>query len=97
MAQAVMLVGVIITIALVVINLVLLRATAKEKFVGYFPSLVAFIVGLLFLLVATYINESFLGAPVGGWGIATLFASAVSFIITALVDTYRHHGDAKRA
>ncbi|RDW15591.1 hypothetical protein [Oceanobacillus chungangensis] len=88
MIGSVFIVGGILTFAVVVINLILLKATAADKFISYFPNHIFVAAGLILLLVATFVNESFAGAPLGGWGIASLFAAAIGYVITAIIDAY---------
>lgn len=68
-----------------VLNFIFLKAFSKSTYACYYPSMVFAISGLLFLLVATYDKIEVLGAGMGGWGIAFLFASAAGFILTSLL------------
>ncbi|RDW16947.1 hypothetical protein CWR48_15175 [Oceanobacillus arenosus] len=88
MIGSVFIVGGILTFAVVVINLILVKVTAADKSWSYIPSHILVAAGLIFLLVATFVNVTFAGAPLGGWGIASLFAAAIGYVITAIMDTY---------
>ena len=88
MIGSVFTVGGILSAAVVIINLILLKVTASDKFISYLPSHISSAAGLILLLIATFVDESFAGAPLGGWGIAALFAGAIGYVITAIVDTY---------
>src|SRR5699024_2233138 len=55
----------------------------------YYPFAALFGIGLILLLFATILDKIVIaGAGIGGWGIASLFASAIGFIIAAILDTY---------
>ena len=90
MIQSVLIIGAVLTVAITVINLILVKASGKEKFTGYYASYVFFIAGLLFIGLASLIEKvEVLGAGLGGWGIASLFAAAIGLIITAIADSYQ--------
>lgn len=88
MAQSVLTVGVILVAALLILSLIILKATPKDKFTAYIPAVIVGLAGLGFLFTSTFVNVEFLGAPLGGWGIASLFSAAVTFIITSITDSY---------
>ena len=91
MIQSVFTIGIVLTVALLILSLILLKATPKEKYIGYFPAIISFAAGLILLLFATLLEKAdIMGAGFGGWGIACLFASAVSLIITAVADSYQN-------
>lgn len=84
--------GAILTPALLIISLILVKVTSKKSYVAYFPGFLLFATGLIFLLIATLFDRIHLfgtEAGFGGWGIACLFAAIISLVITAVVDTYR--------
>lgn len=90
MIQATLTIGVILTIGLLIVSLILVKATPKKSYVTYFPGFIFFAAGLILLLFATILDRIWImGAGLGGWGIACLFAAAVSLIVTAVVDAYR--------
>ena len=75
--------------SVLIISLIILKMTPRDKYVGYFPGFISFMVGLFLLLFATILERKFiLGAGLGGWGIACLFAGVISMMITAIVDAY---------
>lgn len=88
MIQSVLTVGVMLTAVLVVVSLIILKATPKDKFTGYIPAIIVGLAGLGFLFAATFLNTEFIGTPLGGWGIASLFSAAIAFIITSITDSY---------
>jgi len=88
MAQSVLTVGIILAAVLVVLSLIVLKATPKDKFAGYIPAIIVALVGFGFLFTSTFVNTEFLGAPLGGWGIASLFSAAIAFILTSITDAY---------
>lgn len=91
MIQSVFTVGIILTVVVLVLNLILTKVTPKEKYIGYFPSIASFAIGLILLLCATLIEKvEIMGAGLGGWGIACLFAAAIGFIVTSVVDSFQN-------
>lgn len=95
MIQAVITYGAILTVALLIVSLILVKATPKKSYVAYFPGFIFFGIGLILLLFATIFDRIWImDAGLGGWGIASLFAAAISLIISAVVDTYRQVDEA---
>ncbi|HLR59453.1 MAG TPA: hypothetical protein VK094_03155 [Pseudogracilibacillus sp.] len=89
MIQSVLTIGAVLVPALLIISIILIKATSKAKYIGYFPALLSFAAGLVLLLFATIIDKTvIMGAGLGGWGIAFLFAGAVSAIVTSVLDAY---------
>ena len=88
MIQSVFTIGIILIVVAVAVSLILLKAPPKEKYIGYAPNMLLGAAGLILLLVATYGKIEVMGAGLGGWGIACLFASAIGFIVTAVVDSF---------
>jgi len=91
MIQAVFTIGTVLTVIMVILGIIL----AKAKIDGYkiyYPFLAVFLIGLFFLLFATILERTWImGAGLGGWGIACLFASSIGFIITTILDAYAHN------
>lgn len=90
MIQSVFTVGIILTVVVLVLNLILIKVTPKEKYIGYFPSMASFAIGLILLLFATFGKVEIMGAGLGGIGIACLFAAAIGFIVTSVVDSFQN-------
>lgn len=90
MVQTTILLGIVFAVLALIINFVLLKAN-KQSYACYYTSFFFFISGLLLLAIASVLPKvDLLGAGFGGWGIAALFASAVSFMITAILDAYQN-------
>lgn len=90
MIQAVLTYGSLLTLALLLVSLLLVKVTPKESYLAYVPGFIFFAVGLVCLLFATLFDRIWiLEAGLGGWGIASLFAATISMIISAVVDAYR--------
>ena|SRR5699024_8076041 len=88
-------IGAVLVPAVLIISLIVLKVTPKSKYIGYFPGFISFMTGLFLLLFATILERTFiLGAGLGGWGIACLFAGVISMMITAIVDAYGQVGNA---
>lgn len=80
------------TVIAVILGIILTKVNFKATYAPYYPFFALFMAGLFLLLFATIVERTFiLGAGLGGWGLACLFSSAVAFIVTAILDTYRHH------
>lgn len=89
MIQSVFTIGIILTVVMVILGFVLSKALSKDTYTVYYPFMAMFFIGLLLLLFATIIDKIvIMGAGLGGWGIACLFASAIGFIVTAILDSY---------
>src|SRR5699024_12398272 len=74
---------------LLIFSIIIIKATPKTKYIGYYPAILSIATGLILLLFATIIEKTvIMGAGLGGWGIAFLFAGAVSSIVTAVLDAY---------
>lgn len=87
--EATLKIGAVLVPAVLILSLIVLKATPKDKYAGYFPGFISFMAGLFLLLFATILERTFiLGAGLGGWGIACLFAGVISMMITAIVDAY---------
>lgn len=95
MIQATLTFGPILTVAVLVISLIVTKVSPAKSYNGYFPGFISFGAGLILLLFATILDRIWiLGAGLGGWGIACLFAGAISLMITAVFDTYRQSSHA---
>lgn len=90
MIQATLTIGAILTAALLIISVILVKATPAKSFATYFPAFISFAAGLILLLFATLLDRiTIMGAGLGGWGIACLFAAAISILVTVVFDTNR--------
>lgn len=90
MVQSVILLGAIMTALVLIINFVFLKGN-KNSFACYYASIFFVIVGLLLLAVASVAPKvDLLGAGFGGWGIASLFAAAIGFMVTSIFDAYQN-------
>lgn len=81
-------IGAILAVIAIILGVVLIKTTSKAAYTGYIPGAAFGAIGLIFLLIATLAKVEFMGAGLGGWGIACLFAAAISFIITSTVDAF---------
>ena len=87
--ESVLLIGGVMVVILIVLGIVLVKASGSKPYLPYLPGVIVAITGFLLLVTATVIGKvELLGAGLGGWGIGFLFAAAISFIITAIADTY---------
>ncbi|TMN21463.1 hypothetical protein FH966_00725 [Lentibacillus cibarius] len=77
-------------VVLMIINIVVSLAASNKSYTIYVPAGVLFVLGIILLSISTGDRIEMMGLGFGGWGAASLFASAIGFIITSLVDTYNH-------
>lgn len=89
MIQATFTIGGVLTLVSIILGFVMIKATPRKAFTGYIPSIVLFGGGLILLLFATMTKVEMLGAGLGGWGIAALFAAAIGFVTTSTVDAFQ--------
>ncbi|MDY0409043.1 hypothetical protein ACFFIS_17120 [Virgibacillus soli] len=90
MVQSVVIIGAVMAAVLVLIGIVLTKAAGKAKYLPYYPAMVIFGTGIILVTIPTVIGKvTIMGAGLGGWGIAFLFASAIGFIITSIVDSFQ--------
>lgn len=90
MIQATLTIGAILTAAVLILSIILVKVTPQKSYVAYYPGLLFFMTGLILLLFATIIDRVWImGAGLGGIGIACLFAAGVSLIVTAVFDASR--------
>lgn len=96
MVQATITYGVILTVILLIVSLILLKATPKKSYITYFPGFIFFAIGLICLLFATILENRvwILNAGFGGWGLAFLFSAGITLMITAVADAYRQGNSA---
>lgn len=88
MVPSVIMLGATMTLIALIINLSLLKVN-KKSYANYYASIFFSIVGLLLLAIASVVPKvDLLGSGFGGWGIAAMFASAISFMITGIVDAF---------
>ena len=89
MIQSVFTIGIILTVIMIILGFILSKASLKGNYALYYPFIALFGIGLILLLFATIIDKIvIMGAGLGGWGIACLFAAAVGFVISAILDAY---------
>ncbi len=89
MIESVFMIGGVLSVIMVLIGIILVKSTPKHKFLSYFPSLAILGVGILLLVVASAVERVvIMDVGLGGWGIACLFAAAISIVITSTLDAY---------
>ena len=90
MVSSVLTLGAVFTAIVLILNSVFLKVSSKSN-ACYYPSIFFCLVGLLLLAVASVAPKvDLLGAGFGGWGIAALFAGAIGFMVTSIVDAYQN-------
>lgn len=89
MVTSVVVIGAVMTVILIIIGFLFTKVSKNGIYFPYFPSMVIFLAGIVFVVAATMVGRiEITGAPLGGWGIAFLFSSAIAFLITSIVDAY---------
>ncbi|MFC2947329.1 hypothetical protein [Virgibacillus sediminis] len=87
MIQSVLTIGIILTAVLVILGLFLAKTLNKASMGGYYPGIFSAFTGLLLVLTSSILGRvDIMGAGLGGWGIAFMFAGAISLIITSIFD-----------
>lgn len=90
MVSSVLTLGVVFTAIVLILNSVFLKVSSKSN-ACYYASIFFSFVGLLLLAVASVAPKvDLFGAGFGGWGIAALFAGAIGFMVTSIVDAYKN-------
>ncbi|SET59750.1 hypothetical protein SAMN05216389_11651 [Oceanobacillus limi] len=89
LVQSVITIGAVLTALAILLGFILIKILRNATYIYYFPCLVLFGSGIVFLLAAMAVGKvDIMGAGLGGWGIATLFASGISFMVTTVNDVY---------
>ncbi|MFD1362129.1 hypothetical protein ACFQ4A_10730 [Lentibacillus salinarum] len=82
--------GISLLVVIMIINMIVTLASSDSGYGIYIPAAVAFVAGILMVTISSFAKIEMIGLGFGGWGGASLFASAIGFIVTSLVETYRH-------
>lgn len=86
MFETTLLIGLVLLVILMVINMILSKVTSSDKYVVYMPAVIIAGTGLILLFISAFNNISITGLGLGGWGIACMFAAAITCIVTSIVD-----------
>lgn len=90
MIEATLVIAAILTVALLIINAILVKAMPLTSYAPYYLSFASFAAGLILLLFATILDRiTIMGAGLGGWGIACAFAAGISLLVTVVLDSFR--------
>ncbi|HLS09138.1 hypothetical protein [Lentibacillus sp.] len=82
--------GISLLVVIMIINIFITMASSPGGYGIYIPGAVVFAAGIIMVTISSFAKIEMIGLGFGGWGGASLFAAAVGFIITSLVETYRH-------
>ncbi|MUK88966.1 hypothetical protein GMD78_11335 [Ornithinibacillus sp. L9] len=89
LVQSVITISAVLAALAIVCGFLLIKMFRNAAYAYYFPCLVLFVSGLVFLLAALAMGKvEIMGAGLGGWGIACLFASLFGFFVTTVNDVY---------
>ncbi|MFB4167711.1 hypothetical protein [Virgibacillus sp. JSM 102003] len=84
-------IALVLVVVLMILNIILSKVSSQDRYIIYMPGVVLFATGLLLFAVAIMAGKiEITGLGLGGWGIACLFASAIQFTVTSIVDTNTH-------
>lgn len=83
-------IGISLLVVIMLVNIVITLAAPKGGYGIYLPAAVIFVAGIVMVTISSFAKVEMIGIGFGGWGGASLFASAIGFIVTSLVETYRH-------
>jgi len=85
--ESVFTIGAVLAVISIIAGLILVKSTPKKAYLSYAPGALFFAAGLILLLLASMLGKvQVLGAGLGGWGIAALFAAAIGLIVTSTAD-----------
>ncbi|MUV38983.1 hypothetical protein JNUCC1_02855 [Lentibacillus sp. JNUCC-1] len=87
MVGTTLLAGGVILAILLVLGFIMNKSTSKTSYAAFYPSFLMVAVGLVLLLLATMTKVDIMGAGYGGWGIASLFAAAITMIVLSIIQT----------
>ncbi|WLV24058.1 hypothetical protein QR721_10480 [Aciduricibacillus chroicocephali] len=89
MIESVFTIGGVLIVISIILGLIILKATPKSAYLAYAPGAILFAGGLVLLLLASIMEKTvIMGAGLGGWGMACLFAAAFGFIVTSTADAF---------
>lgn len=90
MFMTAVLIGASILTGLMILNMIISKASSYSKYTIYIPASAVFGIGLFLLFISTFNNIVVSGLGLGGWGISCLFAAAVTAVATSIVDSAQH-------
>ena len=89
MIESVFTIGGVLVVIAIILGILVLKATPKTSYLSYAPGAIFFAAGLVLLLLASILDKTVIyGAGLGGWGIASLFAAAFSFVFTSTAESF---------
>ncbi|WP_036689567.1 hypothetical protein [Paucisalibacillus globulus] len=94
LVQAVITIGAVLAVIAIILGFIFLKSTGGKGYLAYYPSAILFFGGIIVVCAATPKKIMIWEAGLGGWGIACLFAAAISFMVTSVSHAYQAH-DAK--
>ncbi|GAB4072998.1 hypothetical protein GCM10028778_06500 [Barrientosiimonas marina] len=87
-----LIIGLSLLVVIMLVNVIITAtssASPGNSFGIYLPPTVIFAAGLIMLAASTFGKIEMAGLGFGGWGAASLFAAAVGFVVTSVVESYR--------
>lgn len=91
LVQSVITIGAILSVAAIILGFIFLKATRGKGYLPYVVSAILFVGGIVLVCAATPKKVLIMDVGLGGWGIASLFAAGISFIVTAVSHAYQVH------
>ena len=89
LVQSVFIIGIVLAVVISIIGSMLGKAP-KTGFNSYYPGLLLFTAGLIFLAFASLADRTYImDASLGGWGIACLFAAIFGTVIASILDAFQ--------
>ncbi|QKY70007.1 hypothetical protein [Lentibacillus sp. CBA3610] len=82
--------GISLLVVIMIINIIITVASSNSGYGIYVPAVIAFVAGIVMVTISSFVKIEMIGLGFGGWGGASLFAAAIGFIVTSLVETYRN-------
>ncbi|MFC4557627.1 hypothetical protein ACFO3D_05320 [Virgibacillus kekensis] len=77
-----------IVVVLMILNIILSKVSSPNSYTIYMPGFIIFGIGLILFVVSSIAGKVVIvGLSLGAWGIACLFAVAISLVATAIVES----------
>lgn len=93
LVQAVITIAAVLTIAAIILGFIFLKSSGGKGYLPYIPSAILFFGGIIVVCAATPQKIMIWEAGLGGWGIASLFAAGISFMILSVIHAYFVHDE----
>lgn len=91
LVQAVVTIAAVLAVIAIILGFIFLKSSGGNGYLPYIPSAILFFGGIIVVCSATPKKIMIWEAGLGGWGIASLFAAGVSFMVLSITHAYQVH------